>query len=169
MGTANGVWELVKVGAKIATDLFIVTHAKKLGCKVIDFGGSRPSLNDGVLRYKRKWAVNLIDKRDIYYDFLVYWNSFSEPVNSFLSHTPLIFRDDGGLSAIKVIDSDVPLTKTETEKIHRSMWIPGLKRLYLVSASGWKTVHDSPPKTVLIDLIRERDCNLSIPQAMVKY
>ena len=169
MGTANGVWELVKVGAKIATDLFIVTHAKKLGCKVIDFGGSRPSLNDGVLRYKRKWAVNLIDKRDIYYDFLVYWNSFSEPVNSFLSHTPLIFRDDGGLSAIKVIDSDVPLTKTETEKLHRSMWIPGLKRLYLVSASGWKTVHDSPPKTVLIDLIRERDCNLSIPQAMVKY
>ena len=169
MGTANGEWEHIKAGANIATDLFLLEHAKKLGCKFIDFGGSRPSLNDGVLRYKRKWAVNLIDKRDIYYDFLVFWNSFSEPVNSFLSHTPLIFRDDDGLSAIKVIDSDVPLTKTETEKLHRSMWIPGLKRLYLVSASGWKTVHDSPPKTVLIDLIRERDCNLSIPQAMVKY
>src|SRR3990170_2383269 len=169
IGTANGEWEHIKAGANIATDLFLLEHAKKLGCKFIDFGGSRPSLNDGVLRYKRKWAVNLIDKRDIYYDFLVFWNSFSEPVNSFLSHTPLIFRDDGGLSAIKVIDSDVPLTKTETEKLHRSMWIPGLKRLYLVSASGWKTVHDSPPKTVLIDLIRERDCNLSIPQAMVKY
>lgn len=166
MGTANGEWEHIKAGGNIATDLFLIEHAKKLGCKLIDFGGSRPSLNDGVLRYKRKWTVNLIEKQDSYYDFLVYWNHLNKSVISFLSNTPLIFRHNSGLSAIKVFECDEPVTETEVEKIRHSLWIKGLHRLYLAATCGWKAVNANPPKTVLIDLIRERDCNLSTPQVL---
>src|SRR3990170_3106807 len=166
MGTANGEWALLKAGADIATDLFIVKHAKKLGCKFIDFGGSRPSLNDGVLRYKRKWGINLIEKPDIWYDFLVHWNSFNGVVASFLSRTPLIFRDHDGLSAIYAIDHNDAKTRGEVQNIYRSMWMPGLRCLYLVSASGWKAVQDIPSKTVLIDLTAGRECNPRTLQAL---
>jgi hypothetical protein len=159
MGTANGQWDLVKKGANFATDLYIVKYSKKLGFKLIEFGGSRPSLNDGVLRYKRKWGMNLVDKQDNWYNYLVYWNRFNESVTSFFSNNPLIFRDNGGLSAISLIHNDEPATQTEAKKIHRSTWMPGLSRLYIIATSGWKTIQDSPPKTVLMDLKDIGGCN----------
>jgi len=159
IGTANGEWKHVKEGAICATDLYIVKYAKKLGFKLIDFGGSRPSLNDGVLRYKRKWGMYLYDKTDNWYNYLIYWNRFDESVTSFFFHNPLIFREHGRLSAIALVNSDEPSTQTDAERTHRIMWIPGLSRLYTVAASGWMTVQESPPKTVLIDLKDIGDCN----------
>jgi GNAT superfamily N-acetyltransferase len=150
MGTANGEWAFIKAGANVATDLFIVKHAKELCCNFVDFGGSRPSLNDGVLRYKRKWGMNLIDKHDTYYDFLVHWNRCSSSVIAFLSNTPLIFQDNGGLSAIKVIDCDKPATNDEAWKTYHSNWIEGLHRLYIIATSGWETGQNSPPQTTLL-------------------
>jgi hypothetical protein len=141
-------WELGprRTGAIVATYLFIIDHAKKLGCMLIDFGGSRPSLADGVLRYKRKWGVNPVEKRNILYDFLIHWNCFNRPVNSFLSNLSLIFRDQGGLSAITIVDRNEPATQTEAWKAHHSIWMTGLQRLYIVAPSGWQTSQDSPPK-----------------------
>jgi hypothetical protein len=159
IGTANGEWKYVKEGAICATDVYIVKYAKNLGFKLIDFGGSRPSLNDGVLRYKRKWGMHLYDMPDNWYRYLIYWNRFNESVISFFSNSPLIFRDHGGLSAISLINSDEPTTQSESEKIRRSFWMPGLRRLYMVAASGWTTVQDIPPKTALIDLKDIVDCN----------
>ena len=58
LGTANGQWEHVKAGAIAALYFCCIKLARELGCKQIDFGGCRPSLADGVLRYKRKWGAN---------------------------------------------------------------------------------------------------------------
>ena len=159
MGTANGEWEHVKEGANCATDLYIVKYAKKLGFRLIDLGGSRPSLKDGVLRYKRKWGIYLYEKADNWYNYLLYWNSFDECVTSFFFHNPLIFREHGRLSAITLVNSDEPSTQTDAERIHHCMWIPGLSRLYIVAASGWETIQNSPPKTALINLKEISDFN----------
>lgn len=156
LGTANGEWAPVKAGAIAALYLFTINHAKEQGCKLVDLGGSRPSLNDGLLQYKRKWGVGLTENRDIYYDFLVRWNSLNRPIVSFLSNTPLIFRDGKEFSAIKVICQDHPATKSELESIHRSMWIPGLQRLYLISTSGWRSEISNPPQTRLLDLTSDQ-------------
>ena len=164
VGTTNGEWAPVKAGALAALYLFVLKHAKERGCKLVDIGGSRPSLNDGLLRYKLKWGAKLTENIEIHYDFLVHWNRLSRPVISFLSNTPLIFRDQSGLSAMYVIYQDEPATETEAESIYRSMWIPGLQRLYLAATSGWQTVQDSPLETVLIDLADRRDCNPRTPQ-----
>jgi len=151
LGTVNGEWAPVKAGAIAALYLFSIKLAKKLGCKLVDFGGCRPSLNDGLLRYKRKWKMNLIEKWDNYYDFLVYWNRFNKSVISFLSNTTLIFRNHHGLSAIYIINHDEPVMQSEAIEIHRSMWIPGLHRLYIVSTSGWQPDVSNPPQTHLVD------------------
>lgn len=168
MGTADGEWALLKAGANIATDLFILEHAKKIGCEFIDFGGSRPCLNDGVLRYKRKWGMTLVDKHDTYYDFLVHWNRFSSSVIAFLSNTPLIFRDNGGLSALNVINCEKPATQTIVQKVHHSTWIPGLHQLYLIATSGCEGEQNSPPQTTLIDLTDVKDCNPGMLQSVTR-
>ncbi|MGH7801710.1 MAG: hypothetical protein ACREOW_13975 [Thermodesulfobacteriota bacterium] len=161
LGTLNGAWAPVKAGAIAGLYLFSIEHAKTLGCKIVDFGGSRPSLNDGLLRYKKKWGMNLIDKSDNYYEFLVYWNHFNNSVISFLSNTPLIFRNHHGLSAISVIKHDKPVTLIEAREIHRYMWIPGLHRLYIVSNSGWQSGISTPPQTHLLDATTIRNCDPS--------
>lgn len=159
MGTANGEWRHVKEGANSATDLYILKYAKKLGFRLIDCGGSRPSLNDGVLRYKRKWGISLYEKPDNWYNYLLYWNSLDEPVTSFFSQNPLIFREHGRLSAVILVNADEPLTQTDAERIHHSMWLPGLGRLYIVASYGWRTAEGLPAKTVLFDLKDIGDCN----------
>ena len=64
LGTLNGERTLVKAGALTASYLFIIEHAKELGCELLDFGGCRPLLNDGLMRYKRKWGMSINDKND---------------------------------------------------------------------------------------------------------
>ena len=111
--------------------------------------------------------MKVIEQRSTYYDFLVHWSCFNKVVCSFLSHTPLIFRDRRGLSAIGMIDRDNLSTQTDTHKIHRSMWTPGLHQLYLVSQSGWQVDKDfSPPQTTLIDLKDVGDWHPRVLQAL---
>jgi hypothetical protein len=150
LGTLGGEWNIVEEGGVAALYLCILNHARKVGCKFIDFGGSRPSLTDGVLRYKHKWRVNLVEKKDAWYDFLVYWSEFNEKVAHFLSQTPLIFRDQGGLSGIKVLDEREKVTARYTEKIRRSLWMPGLKSLYLLFSQDWKEAQCINRETVLV-------------------
>jgi hypothetical protein len=150
-GTVNGEWEPVESGAFAALYFSLVKHAKETGCKFVNFGASRPSISDGVLKYKRKWGGSLSEVYYNHYNFLVRWNSLSRPVTSFLLNTPLIFREHGRFSAIYVIDRDGRVTEAEADKIHRSMWMPGLRKLYLVSTSGWQPGIISPPQTYLLD------------------
>jgi hypothetical protein len=141
----------MKKGALAATYFYLITYARQEGCTRIDFGGNRPSLHDGVLRYKRKWGVALSEKSDIPYDHLVRWNRLDGVVADFLSHTSLIFRDRGGLSAISAVDHEGPVPASHAWTVHHCIWIQGLRRLYLVATSGWKPDVGGPPHTCLID------------------
>ena len=78
---------------------------------------------------------------------------------AFLAHTPLIFRDRGELSAVAVVDRNEPATRAEAAKIHHAMWMPGLRRLYLVAAGGWQAGQECPPQTVLVNLADVEDCD----------
>jgi hypothetical protein len=44
-------------GASDVLDLFTIEYARQQGCRFVDFGPSRPLLDDGVFRYKRKWGT----------------------------------------------------------------------------------------------------------------
>lgn len=128
IGMATGELPLKKRGIMAALYYFSILHARLLGCAEVDFRGARPSLHDGLLRYKRKWGNVLYDKTDSYYDLLVHWNGVNRVVKDFLSHTGLIFREKGGLSAIHADESQA----------YRSLWIGGLHQLYLLTEWGWQ-------------------------------
>lgn len=120
LGTADGDLSLEREGAVAALYYFIVKWAREMGCRTVDFRGSRPSLTDGLLRYKSKWGVTLYDKPDSYHDLLLRWRQGNSVVTEFLSHTPLIFRDGGGFSA---------LLGNEHQR-EDELWVDGLRRCY---------------------------------------
>ena len=132
MGLASGELPLNKRGIMAALYYYSIAHACELSCAEVDFRGARPSLHDGLLRYKRKWGMTLYDRSDTYYDLLVRWNGMNGVVKDFLSHTGLIFRDEGRLSALHADES----------QNCRSLWIGGLHRLYLLTGSGRQAMMD---------------------------
>lgn len=149
--TVGGEWPPFKSGTMDALKYFEVEYARNSGCVLIDFGGSRPSLHDGVLRYKRKWGVNVSGKLDNHYDWLIHWKTFDEKVISFLAHTSLIFHDKDGLSAITAVDRKDQATPADAARAHHLLWMPGLHRLYLIAPHGWLAGGTPPPHTVLLD------------------
>jgi hypothetical protein len=68
----NGVMEesFIKGGALIATYYFPILRAKEINAKIVDLGGSKPFLLDGVLRHKNQWGARICEtdksKRFIY-------------------------------------------------------------------------------------------------------
>jgi hypothetical protein len=149
-GTANGELAPLRQGARAATYYAGIEYAHQHGCTEINYGGSRASLHDGVLRYKAKWGAALHDKPDNYFDFLVRWDSCNDVVAQFLAHTSLIFREHGGLSALHVLDDQHPGTPADAYKAHKSLWIKGLRKLYVVNTAGWTDASQPPPHTVLL-------------------
>jgi hypothetical protein len=90
-------------------------------------------LLDGVIRYKRKWGSTLYGKRDVLHSTLVHWDRLDGVVAEFLAHTPLIFRDGEGLSAVARVQRDEPWTCSELLRARERLWISGLRTLTLIA------------------------------------
>lgn len=55
----------------------------------IDLGGSWPALEDGLLRFKRKWGARLVEYEHSDYDLQVHWETVSPAVAAFFAQTNL--------------------------------------------------------------------------------
>jgi hypothetical protein len=130
LGTLNGDLQLVKEGAIAALYFFSIELAGKLGYQTVDFRGSRPSLMDGLLRYKSKWGVSLYDKTDSHHDWYLRWSEANEVVQEFFSHTPLIFRESQAFSALLG-------NKVQPEQ---GIWVKRLERWYRLTPSGMRSL-----------------------------
>jgi len=87
-------------GVADALDLYTLMYAYTQGCDVMDMGGSRPFINDGVLRYKKKWgsaaSQGLIPKGSFFYAL----QRMTTAMESFLLHNPMIIRDGQQLCCV---------------------------------------------------------------------
>lgn len=151
IGTAEGAPEPVKAGAFAALYYDSIELARRTGSACVDFGGSRPSLDDGLLRFKRKWGVALRDNARNHHEFLVRVNRWNRIVTAFLSRTSLIYREDDGFAALAAINSDQPATQADTDRVRQRLWTNGLRRLSIVSASGWEAGVVAGPPISLMD------------------
>ncbi len=89
-GVLNGDITLLKEDVSIALYYYYFLLANERGFSCVDFGFSRPFLNDGVLRYKSKWNSHLeFDPRQI--NIFAYKISRVSPaIKKFLLSNPLI-------------------------------------------------------------------------------
>ena len=110
---------LLRQGALVGVYLFSFECARSLGLTDLDMRGCRPCLHDPLFFVKHKYGAVVEDNPDTVYDLLVRWNTATPAVMRFLAESPLIFRDDNGLSAIHA-DRVTPRQK---------LLAPGLRRL----------------------------------------
>ena len=137
LGTAGGDLTLMKQGALAALYIFEIRCAQKGGCASIEFGGTPPILNDGLLRFKRKWGVQLMDKHQTPYDYLVRWERPNEQVLNFLADVPLIFRNHGHLAGLTAIRPNGVAHADQASMMQRSLWMAGLQRLFVAVPTGY--------------------------------
>jgi hypothetical protein len=148
IGVLNGDLDIVKEGAEAALYWHVVNFAYRGGYARIQFGGVRPSLNDGLLRYKRKWGATLVEKPDNHYDFLIAWDQWNPSVAGFFSENPLIYRASG-FSAIAALVSSQSASEADAKRAKRLLWTDGLNELALISTSGWEPGIVPPVRTSL--------------------
>lgn len=139
LGTAGGDLGLLKAGAFSALHIFAIGHAQDEGCTSIDFGGTPPILNDGLLRFKKKWGSHLADEPQTPYDYLVRWEQPNEQVLNFLADTPLIIRNRGQLAGLTALRPNGGAPANQAPTAHRSLWMPGLRRLVVAVPTGYES------------------------------
>jgi GNAT acetyltransferase-like protein len=144
IGTLNGDYSLVKVGAMAALYVAALEYARTHGCSVVDSGGTRASLTDGVFRYKRKWGGAITPNSECFSAFLVHWGRWNHVVAEFLARTGLVFTDGPSFDAVRVVGDGQPAGHAFHE-----CWTAGLRRLYLINPAGWPAA-DPPPHTILV-------------------
>lgn len=98
MGVKQGEVKWSRQGGLAACYYYSFLEAERLGCATVDFRGTRPSLEDGIVRYKRKWSASLYDSPDLSFeDMAVTWERPSAALAAFFSRYAPIFRASGAL------------------------------------------------------------------------
>ena len=157
IGVAGDGMALRQRGAVAALYVHVIGDAQRRGCTAIDLRGSRPSLADGLLRYKAKWGAAVYDKRDDPRLSLLHWNRLDGAVAELLAHTPLVVRGRDGLTAVGFADRSPPWTAADLQRLHDRLWMPGLARLGIVSAAPLPDATCLPPGLRLVAHARVRD------------
>ncbi len=107
-GVLPGAGDWLRKGVLAATYAAAIEHARAEGCTRLDFGGTRPSVSDSLLRYKRKWGAELDRKTANHHLLLTAWNSNLPSIVAMLRRTPLLFRRSSMLCVVTAEDACEP-------------------------------------------------------------
>jgi len=110
-------------------------------CRAVDFGLTRPLLNDGVARYKRKWGSTVMTDPSQNWGLWIHVSRNTALAVRFLSRHPWIWVDrDRKLKGLLVIDNqDRALSKPEVTKACKRLWAPGLHSVIVYATRGFTT------------------------------
>jgi hypothetical protein len=96
LGVKDGDPQYVKSGALGAAYYFAILHLTERGAQRLHLGGSRPFLRDGVLQYKKKWGIRIVDKSPQV--FVLTQTRNTRASLSFLANNPFFFETEDVLS-----------------------------------------------------------------------
>jgi hypothetical protein len=116
---------------------FTILYGYTRGCHLIDFLGSRPLLNDGLFRYKRKWGTYVEDSPVPRGDILLKPLQFTEPVRGFFRTNHFVVRDGNALAGKILLDAG-PATAENLQSIHEDLYTEGLAELKVYSMAGFE-------------------------------
>lgn len=128
--------EYVRRPAGDALLYFLILWAKNQGYKRLDYGNSRPFLNDGVVHYKTEWRMKVHERGE--WVILASLCNFGRGVRSFLVNNPFMFLDQQHLNGCVFVDRQHPVTKGEVEHLFKQYYISGMSSLFVFSASGFE-------------------------------
>lgn len=129
MGVREGDRRYLKQGALAALYHFSLEHLAAKGFHSVSLGLSRAFLNDGVLRYKRKWAQRLTDTTA---PKIALRAATDTPASdAFLHNNPFIFETEGKLYGALFLREEDPVTTGTAKRLKRRYFHDGLAKLVL--------------------------------------
>jgi hypothetical protein len=134
LGVRDGDRQHLKNGALTALYHFSVRHLTEKGFASVNLGLSRAFLNDGVLRYKRKWAQKLVGTAPAKIALRV--AAVTPGSTAFLRNNPFIFEKSGKLYAGAFLAENDPVTASTVPTLKRQYLHDGLSRLILFVPHG---------------------------------
>ncbi len=142
---------------------FTIMYGYESGCHEIDFLGTRPLLNNGLFRYKRKWGTYVQRSANPWGEIFLKPMKFNNAVKSFFTHNHFIEREGSDLVGKLLVDNQ-KVSKGDLEKIIKSYFSDGIKCLKVFSCLGFYEgtgtwAQKNFPMIKLIDL-----SNISQPQ-----
>ncbi len=163
----HGLWDGFRTGLD-ATLMSTVTasvyyfnllFAYERGFRRLDLGGTRGFLNDGVLRYKRKWGATLVPSdHPGRIGFRV--NQWSSGIAEFFAKNPVLLQKQGAFSA-RLLTRGARVEVDQLQKVLREQSAPGLQRLEVFAEGGFslaaRKFAEQKPELVLRDLSTESD------------
>lgn len=93
-------------GLTDVVDYFSVRYAFDQGFSRVNFGSSRPNLDDGVFRYKLKWGTRIKESGAMKPDLRLWVNRSSPGVRSLLRRNRFIVRGDRGLEVLLAVGEE---------------------------------------------------------------
>ncbi len=139
---SNGVVESekdwLKCGVSGAFYYFTLKEAIQQGYYAVDFGLSRPLLNDGVLRFKAKWGPIVSHGSTLYQGLWIGVGGNGQAATEFLARHPLSWMDSAGhWQGLFVAPSAAPLTAADARLFIRDYWVPGLETMVFITPGGF--------------------------------
>jgi hypothetical protein len=140
VGVKDGDSRWVKAGGLSAIQYLRARYLRSRGFTQLHQGASRPFLDDGALRFKRKLGMALVDRAPKW--FAVLARRDSESVRAFFCRNPVIYERNGELNGALFRDSGSLPTEAEVGGLFREYYMLGLAGLTLFhfepveSASG---------------------------------
>lgn len=136
VGQPDGIEEELSRGAFSAMYYYTILHAFECGCRRVDFFGSRPLLNDGLFRFKRKWGTFMEDSPVPRGDILLKPLSMTEGIQGFFRANPFIVRRGDGLVGQLLVDG-MATSSEELEHLYLQLYTEGLQSMRFFSISGF--------------------------------
>lgn len=157
MGIKDGDARLMKSGVGAALYVFVFDYARGEGYRWLDLRGTRPSLTDGVLRYKRKWGGGAAVKRDVLHAAWMHWHDLSGPAGAFVARCMPIFRAHGTLCGLAAPAATGSVGTGGLAAARDAVTLPGLGALCF--AIEGETGPEVPPGVIVAAAGAGRRCD----------
>lgn len=142
VGVKDGCTDYMKNGAIAALYYFSVHYLREKGFKRVGFGNSRAFLNDGVLQFKKKRGIQIVDTSET--GVLIKPLSKTPGIMGFFLNNPFIYMDKGRFNGAIFVESDQSFSEKDFKKIYSSYYLRGLSKLFIYrfeeSASGTQEI-----------------------------
>lgn len=129
VGIKDGNTDYMKDGAIAALYYFSVHYLKEKGFKRVGFAESRAFLKDGVLQFKKKRGIQLVDTSET--SILIKPLSRTPGIKGFFLNNPFIYMDKGRFNGAIFVESDQSFSEEDFKKIYSSYYLRGLSKLFI--------------------------------------
>lgn len=143
LGARDGNRDYLRCGGVAALYYFALSALADQGHEKVGFGGSRAFLDDGVLRYKRKWGHRIVGVRGR--SLVLRILKYSPGATAFLTAHPFIHQKDGALVAAVFDPSGHPASAKDLRRIERRYAHSGLAGFEFHSARSDRHPPAPPP------------------------